>query len=111
MKELSRLNQIIESKENVTPKRKKLTKEDIRRGLQLRFACGSSGYRKLLELQEQISPTPLPSIRSLQVATEHIKFAPGILKEVLEPLSVKFRGFTDDRDLDINLVFISSISY
>ena len=92
-----------EGKENSAPFRKKFKVEDIKKGLQLRFACGSSGYRKVIELNG--SHSPLPSIRKLQSATEHIKFAPGILEEVMAPLHSKFKGFTDSRDRDINIVF------
>lgn len=90
------------SKENINPK-KKFTSDDIRKGLQLKFACNSRGYSKVLEMLPAQS-TPLPSIRTLQCKTQHIKFAPGILEEVLVPLKEKFKGFCDV-DRDINIVF------
>jgi hypothetical protein len=41
--------------------------ETIKNGLQLRFACGSTGYNTLLDKKY-----PLPSIRTLQRKVEHI---------------------------------------
>ncbi|KAK3922238.1 Transposable element P transposase [Frankliniella fusca] len=90
-----------ESKENKNPK-KKFSSDDIRRGLQLKFACNARGYRKVLEMQPPLSP--LPSIRTLQCKIQHIKFAPGVLDEVFVPLQEKFKGF-GDLDRDINIVF------
>ena len=45
----------------------------IKRALQLRFACGTSGYETLLQ-----HGYPLPAIRTLQKRTEHINFESGI---------------------------------
>jgi hypothetical protein len=106
-KKLCQLNAIAQSdgKENtgkIQRRPKEYTPDQIKQGLQLRFACGSTGYRKLKELQPS---SPLPCVRTLQNATEHIKLAPGILEEVLEPLRVKFSGFSDIRDRDVNIVF------
>ena len=48
--------------------------ETIKRALQLRFACGTSGYETLLR-----QGYPLPSICTLQRHTEHIDFESGIV--------------------------------
>lgn len=101
VKQLHDLKSMVDSKvrEGKESMQKKYNTDKIKESLQLRTACGSTGYRKVIELYGG------PSIRTLQLKTEHIKFAPGILEEVMEPLKMKFKGFKDPRDRDINLVF------
>ncbi|XP_034246693.1 uncharacterized protein LOC117648325 [Thrips palmi] len=87
----------------VLSSRKKYTTEDIRKGLQIRFSCGSTGYNTVRNLLSK--DTKLPSIRLLQLETEHIIFKPGILHEVLHALKERFAGLSDVRDRDVVLVF------
>lgn len=56
----------------------------IKQGLQLKFACGTSGYETLLK-----QGFPLPSIRTLRERTEHIEFESGVLDEVFDILKLK----------------------
>ena len=62
----------------------KWSNETIKKALQLRFACGSTGYNLLLQQQQ-----PLPSLRSLRRRIEFIRMEPGILGEVFSFLEVK----------------------
>ncbi|KAH8038079.1 hypothetical protein HPB51_021636 [Rhipicephalus microplus] len=54
------------------------------KSLQLRLACGSRGYELLREFGY-----PLPSDRTLQRHIQHVKFRPGLLRDMLEPLRAK----------------------
>ncbi|XP_075723787.1 uncharacterized protein LOC142765867 [Rhipicephalus microplus] len=54
------------------------------KSLQLRLACGSRGYGLLREFGY-----PLPSDRTLQRHIQHVKFRPGLLRDILEPLRAK----------------------
>lgn len=56
----------------------------LKKALQLRFACGSYGYSALLEQDYS-----LPSIRTLDRHTEKFLFKPGILHEVFGFLKIK----------------------
>ena len=58
--------------------------ETIKKGLQIRFACGTAGYN-LLRSQHQ----PLPGIRTLQRQMAKFNFEPGVLHQVVEALSAK----------------------
>ncbi|XP_059086483.1 uncharacterized protein LOC131883135 [Tigriopus californicus] len=58
--------------------------ETIKQGLQLKFACDTSGYETLLK-----QGYPLQSVRTLLERTEHIEFEPGILDDVFEMLKLK----------------------
>ena len=54
----------------------------VKKALQLRFACGATGYNLLLKQQ-----FPLPSLRTLQRRMETVLFEPGILNQVFEYLA------------------------
>lgn len=56
--------------------------ETITKGLQLQFACGSHGYKKITEL------APFPSVRTLRERIQHIKFEPGILEDIFTYLEL-----------------------
>jgi len=62
------------------------TNDEIQRALQLKFACGQTGYTLLLEQGYE-----LPSITTLYRRTEHFTFKPGLLHEVFDLLEVKVR--------------------
>jgi hypothetical protein len=59
----------------------------VKKGVKLRFACGTSGYNFLLDLG-----LPFPSVRSLQRKLEHVAFLPGIQHQTLELLSLKVKN-------------------
>lgn len=56
----------------------------IKKALQLRFACGSTGYEQLLEQQ-----FPLPSLRTLRRQMQGVVFELGVLYEVFSLLQLK----------------------
>ena len=58
--------------------------ETIKKGLQIRFACGTTGYN-LLRSHHQ----PLPGIRTLQRRMAKFNFEPGVLHQIVEALSAK----------------------
>jgi hypothetical protein len=58
--------------------------ETVKKGLQLRFACGSAGYNLLLR-----QGFPLPNERTLQRRIQHIEFEPGVLHSVLKYMELK----------------------
>lgn len=60
----------------------------------IKFACGSSGYKELLN-----QGYPLPNERTLTRRMENLKFKPGLLDEVFEFLSIKVNYF---KELDKN---------
>ena len=62
----------------------KWSDDSIKKGLKLRFACGTTGYELLLS-----EKMPLPSIRTLNRHMEHITLEPGIQKEVFDFLKLK----------------------
>uniref|UniRef100_A0A1S4LSB4 Uncharacterized protein n=2 Tax=Ixodes scapularis TaxID=6945 RepID=A0A1S4LSB4_IXOSC len=64
--------------------------ETIQKALNVRLACGTRGYDVLEELC-----TPLPSERTLQRRLIDVKFLPGILHEVLQPLALKIESMTE----------------
>ena len=70
---------------------KKWSNETIRKGLQLWFSCGSTGYNSLLQQQ-----LPLPSLRSLRRRLEFIHMEPGILCEVFSFLQIKVNAMNEN---------------
>lgn len=99
-----KIQSVLSSIENVnkTPIKKEYSSADIQRGLQLRFACGSTPYEKVIETFPR---EKLPSVRTLNRRTEHIKLLPGIHSEIFEAMAIKFEEFEDDRDKDCSFVF------
>ena len=63
--------------------------EAVKEALQLKFACGTSGYEFLLKQGME-----LPSVRTLQLKVQDLKFKSGILKEVFEMLKSKTSRLT-----------------
>jgi hypothetical protein len=57
----------------------------------IRLTCGSTGYDVLREMGQ-----PLPSQRTLQREIEHLKFAPGLLNEILIQLKIKVETIKDE---------------
>ena len=58
--------------------------DTIKKGLKLRFTCGSTGYNHLLD-----SGMPLPSVRTLQRRLQTICFEPGVLTTVFQYMKEK----------------------
>lgn len=58
--------------------------DTITRGLKLYMACGTEGYKELLNQK-----LPYPSIRTLQHRLRNLKFKPGILDDVLQILKLR----------------------
>jgi len=80
-----------------TTRGRKWLPETVQKGLKLRYSCGSSGYQQVIK-----NVVPLPSVRTLQRKTEHLKFQPGILVEVLDAFEVELVDFSDlDKDCSI----------
>jgi len=82
-------------KELKRQKRKIYSTQEIRKGLKLRFACGRTGYNTVREeLKEQ-----LPCLDTLYRHTRQHKYAPGVLEEVFEMLSVRVStlNYCEDR--------------
>ncbi|KAH8009812.1 hypothetical protein HPB51_019881 [Rhipicephalus microplus] len=52
--------------------------------LRLRLTCGSRGYNFLREYGY-----PIPAERTLQRHIQHVKFRPGLLTDILDPLKMK----------------------
>jgi hypothetical protein len=57
----------------------------------IRLTCGSTGYDVLREMGQ-----PLPSQHTLQRRMEHLKFAPGLLNEILIQLKIKVETMKDE---------------
>ncbi|XP_034253768.1 uncharacterized protein LOC117652783 [Thrips palmi] len=76
---------------------------DIKSGLQLRFACGTSGYETVLKSPALMKKQP--SVRTLQRRTEHIAFEPGLQIDIISALREKVKALPDQRDRDCNLFF------
>ncbi|KAG0431605.1 hypothetical protein HPB47_021659 [Ixodes persulcatus] len=68
---------------------KELSGETIQKTLKVRLACGTRGY----DVKELC--TPLPSEHTLQRRLIDVKFLPGILHEVLQPLALKIEFMTE----------------
>lgn len=60
------------------------TNEEVKKALQVRFSCGTTGYEVLRSQGYQ-----LPSNSTLQRRTSHLKFDCGVLDEVFEFLKIK----------------------
>lgn len=58
--------------------------ETVKQGLQIKFACGTTGYETLRKLSY-----PLPSSRTLARRIQGLKFLPGILQEVFDVMKCK----------------------
>lgn len=58
----------------------------VQQALQMKFTCGTTGYKHLLE-----QGMPLPSIRTLQRRLEQVPFSSGILSEVFSYMKVKVK--------------------
>lgn len=76
----------------------------LTKAYQLKFACGYSGYRELLN-----QGFPLPSLRTLNRKLENLKFQSGILHEVFDFLNIKVSQFKDARSKDC-LIVLDEIS-
>lgn len=72
--------------------------ETIKKSLQIKFSCGSTGYNSLKDMGY-----PLPSIRTLARKIEHIKINPGVLTEVFDIMVDKV-SMMDELDKDCNIV-------
>ncbi|XP_075748256.1 uncharacterized protein LOC142814162 [Rhipicephalus microplus] len=57
---------------------------NIKQGLQIKFACGTTGYETLKKMGY-----PLPSNRTLTRRIQDLKFLPGILHEVIDVMKCK----------------------
>lgn len=64
--------------------------DTIRKGLQLKFACGSTGYDLLLE-----QGNPLPTKRTLCRRLQHLSFQPGVLTDILRVMETKVAAMSD----------------
>lgn len=56
----------------------------MQKALQLKFACGKTGYMMLLD-----QGMPLPSLATLQRRMKEIDFTPGVLPHVFRLLKLK----------------------
>ena len=73
---------------------RKWSDDTIKKGLRLRFAAGTTAYNDLIK-----EGYPLPSIRTLNERTEHIKLEPGSFDEVIEMMGDKYNGKPDHEKL------------
>ena len=73
-----------------TTKGSKWSEKTIRVALQIKHACGTTGYELLRSLSY-----PLPSSRTLIRRLQNIRFLPGILHEVLYVLKLKSETMHD----------------
>lgn len=73
--------------------------DTIIKALQLKFSCGERGYEELIRQN-----IPLPSIRTLQMRLQELKFPSGLSDEIFEFLKIKVSQFQDERDRDCSLV-------
>lgn len=73
----------------------KWSNNTILKALQLKFSCGSNGYKALLAQQH-----PLPSERTLRRKKEGVNFEEGILEDVFDILKKQISLFKDDREKD-----------
>lgn len=73
----------------------KLSKETIKKALQIKFSCTTNGYQGLIK--ENI---PLPSTRTLRRSLEDVDFSPGILNDMFDVMKNKVEKFTDQRQCD-----------
>lgn len=56
----------------------------IKKALQLKFACGTTGYELMID-----QGLPLPSVRTLQRRMKDVEFEPGVLTHVFQLLKTK----------------------
>lgn len=64
--------------------------ETVKQGLQIKFACGTTGYETLRKLGY-----PLPSSRTLARRIQGLRFLPGILQEVFDVMKCKAESMED----------------
>ncbi|XP_077512561.1 uncharacterized protein LOC144123634 [Amblyomma americanum] len=64
--------------------------DTVKNALQLKFACGSTGYDLLIE-----QGYPLPSRRTLCRRLQHLSFKPGVLHEILSAMQTKISSMKD----------------
>lgn len=63
----------------------------IKKAIQLRFACGPTGYELLLKQHQ-----PLPSIRTLQRRMKTLSFKPGVLSQVFGFMKLKVKEMREE---------------
>lgn len=73
-------------------------------GYKLKFTCGYSGYRELLN-----ESFPLPSLRTLNEKLDGWKFTSDISDEIFQFLQLKISTFKSDKDKDC-LIVLDEIS-
>ena len=73
---------------------KKWSDETIKKGIKLRFACGTRAYEDLIK-----DGYPLPSVRTLQKRSEHLKFEPGCFEEIIEMMGEKYKDKPENEKL------------
>ena len=73
------------------------TADEIRRGLRIRFACGITGYKPVL--QELGHLVKQPSLSTLYKHTSQYKFLPGLVNEVFEMLEMKVKELPENQRL------------
>ncbi|XP_075721817.1 uncharacterized protein LOC142765131 [Rhipicephalus microplus] len=62
----------------------------VKQGLQIKFACGTTGYETLRKMGY-----PLPSKRTLARRIQNLKFLPGVLHEVIDVMKCKAETMED----------------
>lgn len=62
----------------------------VKKGLQLKFSCGSTGYDLLLE-----QGNPLPSRKTLCRRLQHLSFQPGVLTDIFDVMKTKVATLSD----------------
>jgi hypothetical protein len=73
---------------------KSWSESTVKKGLQLRFVCGTSGYEQLLSMG-----LPFPCVCSLQRRVQHIMFTPGLISPVFKLLESKVQFMNDQERL------------
>lgn len=69
--------------------RMKWSVESIKKGLQLKFVCGGTGYDEVRKL------IPLPTTRTLTGRIQNLKFKNGLLVEVINFLAIKVNKMSE----------------
>lgn len=64
--------------------------DTVKQGLQIKFACGTTGYETLRKMGYS-----LPSNRTLARRIQSLKFLPGILHEVIDDMKCKAESMED----------------
>jgi len=67
------------------------TNLQVKKALQLKFACGTTGYKLLLDQDYE-----LPSISTLYKRSASFQFLPGIITEVFELLAIKAKQMQEE---------------